>query len=208
MHRPIPYRWQSEQERGRLQALNSLLLLVLCVYLARNSFFGLILALPLFFLLFAASTIYHLLAVWVDRRVSLSLPVRLLLYLLPVLTVSGGLLIAAWMPQPPNRRTPAVSPSSAYVLTMPIEQGLWRVTIRDRKGKLLYRDDSEFIGQLSVYWTWDDQDRVWLYNSDDSAVYFWEKTPHGWRRIHWGHGRKREIPRELTPPAALYPDYG
>lgn len=207
MDQPNSHYRQIEFQASRLKALNALMFLLLCVYVGRDSIFALIFASFLFVLLLAGSSVYHLLAERIDRRFRLSLPVRIALYLLPVLTVGGGLLIAARMPQPPNRRAPAVSPSGAYVLTMPIEQGLWRVTIRDRKGKLLYRDDSKFLGQLSVYWAWDDENRVWLFNSDDSAVYFWEETPQGWQRTRWGYGRKREIPRELTPPAVLYPDY-
>lgn len=207
MRRPNPHRGQPELERSRLKHLNTLLLLLVCVYLGRGSIFAVIGASFLFALFLAGESVYHLLADWIDRRITLSLPVRIVLYLLPVLTMSGALLITSQMPKPPNQQDPAVSPSGTYVLTMPIEQSLWRVTIRDRKGRLLFRDDSEFIGQLSVYWAWDEQDRVWLFNSDDSAVYFWETTPQGWRRTRWGHGRKREIPRELAPPTLLYPDY-
>lgn len=207
MRRPNSHGWQMDYLAGRLKALNALLLLLPCVYLGRESIFALISASFVFVLLLAGSSIYHLLAAWIDRRFPLSLPVKILLYLLPVLTVGGTLLVAARMPQPPNQQDPAVSPSGSYVLTMPIERNLWHVTIQDRRGKLLFRDDSEFIGQLSVYWAWDDQDRVWLFNSDDSAVYFWERTPQGWRRTRWGHGHKREIPRDLAPPAVLYPHY-
>lgn len=207
MDRPNFNYWQIELRADWLKALNALLLLLPCAYLGRDSIFALISASFLFVLLLAGSSVYHLLAGWIDGRFPLVLPVRILLYLLPVLMVGSGLLIVARVSQPLNRREPAVSPSGAYVLTMPIEQNLWRVMIRDRRGKLLFRDDTEFMGQLSVYWAWDDQDRVWLYNSDDSAVYFWERTPQGWQRTRWGHGRKREIPRELAPPLVLYPDY-
>lgn len=108
-----------------------------------------------------------------------------------------------------NQKTPSSSPSGKYVLTVPIERDptdrnlpFWRVTISDTTGKLLYKDDSKFIGTLNVYWCWDSADRVWLYNSDDGMTYVWEIVDGHWRR--WpltvvGAGSP-------VPPAELYPD--
>jgi hypothetical protein len=64
---------------------------------------------------------------------------------------------------PPNQKRSSVSPSGRYVLTVPIEPNetnpeyagtkVWKVTISDQDGNLLYKDnDSEFVGYLNVYW--------------------------------------------------------
>ena len=76
------------------------------------------------------------------------------------------------------------SPGGTYVLTVPIGSSsalpkaeAWTVTIHNPDGHLLYEDtSSEFVGYLNVYWSWDGDDRVWLYNSDDGRVWYWERS--------------------------------
>jgi len=105
----------------------------------------------------------------------------------------------------PNQEEPLTSPSGKYVLTVPIETAqdshrYWRVTISDRNGRVLYKDDSRFVGNLNVYWNWDNQDRVWLRNSDDGAVYYWEADiTNGWQRHRWDWNENNS----LSPPAGL-----
>ena len=118
-----------------------------------------------------------------------------------------------------NQIQPLVSLSSKYILTIPIELnpdfhkrfGVWKVTIKDSIGKQLYKDTSStFVGTLSVYWLWDDNDRVWLYNSDDGLVWFWELNGENWVKTNWGKinfngkGEKR-IERDIAQPEMLYP---
>lgn len=103
------------------------------------------------------------------------------------------------------------SPSGKYVLRVPIEHdttdpllsdtGVWKVTITDPAGKVLYKDeDSRMVGSLNVYWGWDDQDRVWLYNSDDGRIWRWESAADGWRKIE---SRKSDgIPDFVLPDYA------
>jgi hypothetical protein len=107
-----------------------------------------------------------------------------------------------------------VSPSGKYILSVPIEHDprrhnlpYWRVTISDASKNVLIKDDSDFVAQLNVYWLWDSEDRVWLYNSDTSRVYFWELSEGKWRRVAWGYGKTKETAREVYPPSELYPDY-
>ncbi len=116
---------------------------------------------------------------------------------------------------PPNQQQPLPSSSGQYVLTVPIEEGLaydnvqvWQVTIADAQGNLLYKDEqSQFVGTLNVYWVWDADDRVWLYNSDTGRVFFWELVGGVWVKTEWGYGRVREIERDVEPPPELYPPY-
>ena len=92
----------------------------------------------------------------------------------------------------PFQDQPLVSPSGKYVLTVPIEKAAddrryWRVTISDRNGNVLFKDDSEFPARFNVYWTWDNSDRVWLKNSDNGYTYYWEwDNQNHWRRFQCG----------------------
>jgi hypothetical protein len=131
-----------------------------------------------------------------------------------ILTLSLILGGCAQISRKPNQKSPSVSPSGKYILTVPVERDArkqnlpyWRVTISDDSGKILFKDDSEFVAHLNVYWRWDSEDRAWLYNSDSGRVYFWESSEGGWKRSEWGHGRVKEIDRDLSPPAEVYPDY-
>jgi hypothetical protein len=105
----------------------------------------------------------------------------------------------------PNQEQPLTSPSGKYVLTVPIETAqdghrYWRVTIADASRHVLFKDDSRFVGNLNVYWCWDDRDRVWLTNSDDGSIHFWEADEQNrWRRYQWDEHN----PNCLFPPTRL-----
>ena len=134
------------------------------------------------------------------------------LLLFVVLFVLTG---CARRPAPANHRQPLVSPSGKYVLTLPIERApayanarVWKVTISDRQGDVLYKDNtSTFVGYLMVYWIWDAADRVWLYNSDDGRTFFWELTDGKWVKKEWTKDEGERTVRALAPPPSLYPDY-
>ena len=65
-------------------------------------------------------------------------------------------------------------------------------------GNVLFKDDSEFVGHLNVYWAWDDRDRVWLKNSDDGRIHYWElDDKNSWRRYEWTEASP------VRPPASL-----
>lgn len=104
-----------------------------------------------------------------------------------------------------NQEQPLSSPSGKYVLTVPIEtvedtHRYWRVTITDVNGHLLFKDDSRFVGNLNVYWVWDEHDRVWLRNSDTGFIYYWELDQQsGWQRHQW-----EQNPNCLFPPTRLF----
>ena len=140
---------------------------------------------------------------------------RYLVLLLPLALVFGCLQTQSL---PPNQQQSLISPSGKYVLTVPIERNetnpeyyntkVWKVTIFDQDGNLLYKDDeSEFVGYLNVYWVWGSEDRVWLYNSDTGRVFFWELSDGEWLKTEWGYGKMPEIDRDLAPPPELYPPY-
>jgi hypothetical protein len=92
---------------------------------------------------------------------------------------------------------------------MPIEpqpgsaMRVWKVTISDQNQSVLYKDvGSTFAGQFNVYWIWDASDRLWLYNSDDGMVYFWELQNGAWSKNRWERASS-----EIKPPLDVYPDY-
>ncbi len=104
------------------------------------------------------------------------------------------------------------SPGGSYVLSVPIrvnpEYGgaeVWAVTIEDPEGNILYSDgSSEFVAGLNVYWCWDEEDRVWLYNSDDGRVWFWEAAGTEWRKTLWGCGSDHVVTGGApAPPDSL-----
>jgi len=118
--------------------------------------------------------------------------------------------------QKPNQCEPLMSPSGKYVLTVPIEHSgrlgfglpFWHVTISDPERKVLYHDPEESFGGIhNVYWTWDQQDRVWLCDSDDSSVYFYEYADGNWTKARWGAGRTGHAEKDIAPPESLYPSY-
>jgi len=82
----------------------------------------------------------------------------------------------------------------------PVYKGtsVWKVTISDTNGRVVYKDDaSEMVGSLRVYWGWDDQDRVWVYNSDDGSIWRWEVTGGEWRKIQ--SSRADGLPPHVLP---------
>jgi hypothetical protein len=108
---------------------------------------------------------------------------------------------------------PLPSPDGSAVLTVPIQQGsgerpVWTVTLLDPSGDTVYVDrESDFAGSLNVYWAWDESGLLWLYNSDDGEVWFYEKRGPSWTKNYWGAGMLRGISRDLVPPAGVFPDY-
>ena len=107
----------------------------------------------------------------------------------------------------PNQRQQLRSPSGRYVVNVPIETDsqdnhrYWRVTILDEKGVVLFKDDSKFVGNLNVYWYWNKNDQLWLRNSDNGRIYYWETDQNGnWQRTEWTEDKKQS----LSPPPELF----
>ena len=126
-----------------------------------------------------------------------------------------------------NHQSPSTSPNGKFVVEMPIgpegqKLAYWRPTIRDQQGRILYEEQEDiFAGWLQIYWIWDADDRLWVYNSDNGEKYWWEVNDDGAERCAWYSGEldrtKLEAylctgappepqPRPL-PPTGLFPDY-
>ena len=54
---------------------------------------------------------------------------------------------------------------------------------------------------------WDSHDRVWLYNSDDGHVFFWDLVEGEWVKVRWDGGGAQGIGQGVEPPPELYPPY-
>lgn len=157
------------------------------------------------------------------RRRKVKPAMRVLIFLLPTAAIVAIGVFAPRPPTPPNQQQGSPSPSGKYVLFVPNNERsenptyaqleVWKVTIKDTEGNVLYRhEESDFLSHLSVYWTWDADDRVWLYNTDDGNVHFWESNGEVWSHSAWGYGRStrsmhKTIDRDIAPPDSLYPDY-
>ncbi|MEM7013664.1 MAG: hypothetical protein AAF585_19505 [Verrucomicrobiota bacterium] len=120
--------------------------------------------------------------------------------------------LAACKPLPPkkNQIQDLPSPSGNYTLRIPIEKNttdptysgtrVWKVTISDSAGTQEYKDeDSTMVGHLNIYWGWDADDQVWVYNSDDGRITRWTKETGSWV--------KHEDQDEAGIPAEILPDY-
>lgn len=74
------------------------------------------------------------------------------------------------------------------------------VTINSEDGSLLYQDkDSTMWSGLNAYFGWDEQDRIWLYNSDDGSIWRWELVKGSWNKL--------QSSREDGMPDWILPDY-
>jgi len=119
-----------------------------------------------------------------------------ILYCIWGIAAAGSVIWFLWpcspQPPPPNQQQDIASPNGHFILSVPIEmstpneegkQHVWKVTIRDRAGSLLYKDgDSRMSGWHNVYWGWDAENCVWLYNGDDGWVWRWHLEDGTWRK--------------------------
>lgn len=109
----------------------------------------------------------------------------------------------------PNRQQNIASPSGQYILSVPVVRirrkrfsfgnPYWQVTISDPNRNVVYRDkEKTFPGWFGTYWIWDQQDRVWVYGSDDGAIYYYENIDGNWIKHLW----KKES--RIKPPELLH----
>ena len=196
-----------------LAVMNLFVLLAVCLWDVK-SVVDLIFRVPLLVVLGAPFLVVFILVHLSIRKRRPGPWLRTVLYLAPsellFALIVVSLILGPARFQRPNQRTPSVSPSGLYVLEVFTRRGYfsrWTVTIGDSKGNVELEDRTDFMGHFSVYWVWDSEDRVWLYNSDDGAVWLWERARGRWTRRRWGHGHTKHIEENLTPPEELYPEY-
>lgn len=121
------------------------------------------------------------------------------------------ILLSCTNSNPSNQKQNSPSSDGNFILSVPIIEkadgyNYWQVTIKDKDKNILYQDPEGFYARFNVYWVWDNNNRVWLYNSDDGWIYFWEMKNQGWQKQRWNPVDSLDQ-IELTPPECLFPDY-
>jgi len=196
----------SKPSTAFLIVTNFVVLLIYMLYDIQNAF-QMYIVLPEIIVLLVLSSVYHVILWLFTRNKKLKSVVKISLYLLPVIMlVLLGILLSKIL-ELPNQQPKLVSCDSKYTMYMDMKDNRWVASIYDEQGKKLYSDDnSDFHGQFNVYWTWDDDDRLWLYNSDDSLVYYWIRARGEWQKICWSTESDKNV-HDFYPPKALYPKY-
>jgi hypothetical protein len=105
----------------------------------------------------------------------------------------------------PNQKQNQLSPSGKYVLSVPqrknnSNESVWMVTITSKDGSILYQDNTSTMWWgANAYFGWDQQDRVWLYYSDDGSILRWELVNGSWNKV--------QSSKEDGMPDWILPDY-
>jgi len=160
----------------------------------------------------------------VIRKTRLSTRAKFLSCLLPV--ILGGFLFCHTSVF--HRNPKMLSPTKRYTAEISVDERVWHVLFTDRETGAQYEGTTDFLAWLNVYWQWDNQDRLWAYNSDDGRIWYWMHDGSRWvqtaygsdddRERSWIHDGSRwvetahggsDAPRDLAvkPPAGLLPDY-
>lgn len=177
-----------------------------------NHVLGIIFLVPvtLFYLVF--SSIPQLLVRrFIEKRHFLKPLPRTLAYLSPLaLLFLLGLVLPA-SARAPNKQNPALSPDGQFEAHFSSPASGWDVVVVDRKSGRKHKEEAPFMPHLQIYWHWDADNRLWIYNSDDGSVHLLNRDRDKWLMSRWGYGHRTDsdpgVPPGLTPPAELYPPY-
>lgn len=157
--------------------------------------------------LIGVSAVWQALVILVERRVRLGPIIRSLAFILPSILFVILPLLGLGPPQPVNKKNPAVSPSGSYKAIISSPTPCWVVRIDGDSGQT-FKQETDFVSHLNIYWIWDSSDRLWVYNSDDGQVHSWAKSPDGgWSHVRWGAAKRSGSEWTYSPPDDLYPDY-
>ena len=97
-----------------------------------------------------------------------------------------------------------MSPSKEFKAYLSVAEssggyGIWVVNISDlRNGTLNSMEMEEYPASLMAYISWDDENRLWFYSSDDGRYFYWEKSEQ-WTVFSWDI----TITSEISPPVSL-----
>lgn len=174
-----------------------------------NHTLGILLHVPttIVFMLFSALP-QLLVRRFTERKRCLKPIPRTLAYLSPLLLLllAGALLPRG--PQKPNHLNPAPSPDGRYEARFSSPSPGWNIVVVDTKSGQKWKEETSFMPHLQIYWRWDANNRLWIYNSDDAGVHFLDPRPDGWALRKWGWGHRAEPDMgSFTPPSELYPEY-
>jgi hypothetical protein len=171
--------------------------------------FGLLFAFAPTAIFIALSGIWHGIILLLERRWRLIPVVRTIAFLLPLILFVGLPYLGVRPPRAPqkiNQQRPAVSPSGDYTAFVAAPGKYWKIRIKGKDGSE-FEETTDFVGHLNVYWHWDDQGRLWVYNSDDGTVHFWHRDGQTWKHVAWGSAGQPRTSLDAQPPEAVFPDY-
>jgi hypothetical protein len=134
---------------------------------------------------------------------------RTLVYLGPLWGLLLLSLVLPKSPDLPNQVTPSTSPSGNYRVSVRAPIGGWEFAVQSLKDQQKWTVETPIMSHFNVYWMWDAEDRLWIYNSDDGGISFLERTADDWVESKWGYSRTKDpdFPRDIRPPESLYPEY-
>ena len=103
--------------------------------------------------------------------------------------------------------SPLVSPGKKYTLkVIVIEENKngfnswWQIEIADTQNNILLLDKDSFPANFNIYWNWDNEERLWVYNSDDGKIYYWEFISGKWAQTEYDRESSKLIPaKDLLP---------
>jgi hypothetical protein len=159
----------------------------------------------------ALGAVFQAAGTWFARRRG-SRKLGVFVLLAPGPAVIAAFVVLGWAfppVDPANQRHTAPSPDGRFVLEVRVEspafdERYWVVHISEGGREVYHDPDLDIAGRFNAYWGWDDDDRVWLYHSDASDIYYWEQDPGGgWTRHAWD----RQAPGALHPPDYVLPAY-
>ncbi len=158
----------------------------------------------------AGSGVWQFVWFLLNRRYRFHHLVRSLGFVAPVIGWLALVALLHLIPPPPppvNQQFPAVSATGAYQARVTAEERFWIVEIQNSHGETLYKQPTDFVSHLNVYWIWDNDDRLWLYNSDDGWVHYWHAIPEGeWEHVIWDSSDVEKPDPTVDPPNALFPE--
>ena len=77
--------------------------------------------------------------------------------------------------------------------------GIWVVNITDpHDGTLSSMEMADYPASLMAYISWDEDNRLWFYSSDDGRFFYWEQNEQ-WAMFSWDI----TITSEVSPPSSL-----
>ena len=156
--------------------------------------------------LIAFSSIWHGLIAVIERRISFPPIVRSLFFLFPVIVVLVLSAYSSHLPQPINQQFPAISPSKKYQASFTSPDDYWHLKITGTDIQS-FEKTTTYIGHFSIYWLWDNDDRLWVYNSDVQFLYFWHFVDGNWVEAEYGLEGEKNPSFDFSPPEDVYPYY-
>ena len=97
-----------------------------------------------------------------------------------------------------------MSPSKEFKAYLSVTEcsdgyGIWVVNISDLyNGTMNSMEMADYPASLMAYISWDEDNRLWFYSSDDGRYFYWEQTGQ-WAMFSWDI----TITSEVSPPVSL-----